>query len=234
MALNNDKKEIVFIADPRVIAIPIQENGDMFIDLINQNELTYGPSPEIPNNTDYTKMRKTVYKKILTAQSLLPKGIRFCIYEGYRSLTLQKMLFDNRYDIVRNHYPNWSLEQIFVETTRLVSPVINLDGTKNIPAHSTGGAFDIYLIDEHGQPLDMGIHPKNWMENEDGTISQTNSTIISSEAKANRAIMNKVLEAVEFVNYPTEYWHWSYGDRYWAYQLGRPYALYGNHETSGK
>jgi D-alanyl-D-alanine dipeptidase len=26
---------------------------------------------------------------------------------------------------------------------------------------------------------------------------------------------------------PTEWWHWSYGDRYWALMTGAPAALYG-------
>ena len=39
--------------------------------------------------------------------------------------------------------------------------------------------------------------------------------------------MGIALQAVGFVNYPTEYWHWSYGDRYWAYQKGQPAAIYG-------
>jgi zinc D-Ala-D-Ala dipeptidase len=29
------------------------------------------------------------------------------------------------------------------------------------------------------------------------------------------------------VNYPTEWWHWSYGDRYWAVMTDAPAALYG-------
>jgi D-alanyl-D-alanine dipeptidase len=28
------------------------------------------------------------------------------------------------------------------------------------------------------------------------------------------------------VNYPTEWWHWSYGDRYWALMTGAPAARY--------
>jgi D-alanyl-D-alanine dipeptidase len=26
---------------------------------------------------------------------------------------------------------------------------------------------------------------------------------------------------------PTEWWHWSYGDRYWAFAAHRPAAIYG-------
>ncbi len=39
--------------------------------------------------------------------------------------------------------------------------------------------------------------------------------------------MSAILSEAGFVNYPTEYWHWSYGDRYWAYMKKKPYALYG-------
>ena len=30
-----------------------------------------------------------------------------------------------------------------------------------------------------------------------------------------------------FVNYPTEWWHWSFGDRYWAFVTGHGAARYG-------
>lgn len=35
------------------------------------------------------------------------------------------------------------------------------------------------------------------------------------------------MTSAAFVNYPSEWWHWSYGDKYWAAMLNRPYALYG-------
>lgn len=228
MSLAQDITNITLIADPKVVAIPIQENGDPFIDLKDQAVIDYGPSPEIPDNTDYTQMRKTVYEKLVQAQELLPTGIRFCLYECYRSLDLQTMLYENRYKIIKGQNPEWTEEQLFIETIKMVSPIINMDGTRNTPAHSTGGAIDIYLIDEKGDPLDMGIHPKDWMEDTHGTLSLTSSAHISSHALKNRQTMNNALEAVGFVNYPTEFWHWSYGDRYWAYILGKPYAIYGS------
>ena len=198
------------------------------VDLTKQQEIAYGPSPEIPNNTNYTKLRKTVYEKLIQAQAILPKGLYFILYEGYRSIDLQKMLFDNRFKTIKNLNPDWSQDQIFIETTKLIAPVINQDNTMNIPPHSTGGAIDIYLIDERGKPLDMGIHPKDWM-NDDSTISLTASQLITAEAKNNREIMSKALISVGFVNYPTEYWHWSYGDRYWAYHKNQSHAIYGSY-----
>lgn len=218
---------IALIADPLVLAVNIVDNHELMIDLLNQIDIAYGPSPEIPNNTDYTKMRKTVYEKLKHAQSLLPTGLRFCLYEAYRSLNLQKILFDTRYEKLKKLYPKWSHADIFIETTRLISPVINLDGSVNIPPHSTGSAIDVYLLNDKGEAIDMGIHPKDWMEDNDGSLSFTASQIISNEAKENRKIMGEALSVAGFTNYTAEYWHWSYGDRYWAFYTKEPHAIYG-------
>jgi len=221
-------QSIVLITDPRVIAIPIVDNKEPLVDLNGQDMIAYGPSPEVPNNTDYTKMRKTVYEKLVQAQLLLPTGLKLCLYEGYRSLSLQEKLFNDRYHKVQSLYPQWAQEEIFNETTRLVSPVTNQDGSRNIPPHSTGAAVDVYLINEGGQPIEMGLQVKDWMEDKDGSLSQTDSRVISSEAQENRKIMARALESVGFANYPTEFWHWSYGDRYWAYQSNQLHAIYGS------
>lgn len=218
---------IVLIADPRVLAMPIKENHEPMVDLTQQTEIAYGPSPEIPDNTDYTKMRQAVYDKLREAQRLLPKGLHFCLYEAYRSLGLQKKLFDKRYNIVAAQHPDWSKDKLFIETTKLVSPVTNLDGSHNIPPHSTGGAIDVYLIDDQGHAVDMGVHPKDWVD-DGGANAMTDSTVISKQATKNRRIMSRVLAKVGFVNYPTEYWHWSYGDRYWAFQDKQPHAIYNS------
>ncbi len=39
---------------------------------------------------------------------------------------------------------------------------------------------------------------------------------ISRTARANRDILTRALSAAGLVNYPTEWWHWSFGDCYWA------------------
>ena len=217
---------VVSIVDPKVLSVEVQETGEEMVNLKDQKEILFGGSPEIPNNTDYTKMRRTVYEKLLEAQKLLPSGLRFCLYEAYRSLSLQKKLFSDRYEKVQQQNPDWSHEQIFRETIKLVSPVINFDGSHNIPPHSTGAAIDIYLVNEKNEIVDMGIKVADWMEDMDGSISKTNSSKISDTARKNRSIMNDALNALGFVNYEGEYWHWSYGDRYWAYQTGQKHAFY--------
>ena len=217
-----------FIADPCILEISILENHEEMVDLKDQTDILFGPSPEIPDNQDYTKLRKTLYHKLIQAQDLLPKNLRFCIYEGYRSLDLQKMLFETRFQEIAELYPSWTHQQQFIETTRLVSPIMNLDGSTNIPPHSTGGAVDLYLVDQKGNPVEMGILTKDWMLDVDGSLSKTDSLCISDAAQKYRKIMSEALSNVGLVNYHTEYWHWSYGDRYWAWGAGKSQAIYGS------
>jgi D-alanyl-D-alanine dipeptidase len=220
------KCPITLLIHPKVLMIPIKETYEPMIDLKQQNALLFGPSPEIPNNHNYTKIRKTVYEKLLIAQRELPLPLKFCLYECYRSLSLQEKLFQERYHKLKKLHSGWSHPALFRETAKLISPVINLDGSRNIPPHSTGGAIDIYLVDEKGDPVEMGILAKDWMQDTDGSLSQTDALKISQAAKSYRKIMSDALSSVGFVNYPAEYWHWSYGDRYWAYHSHHPFALY--------
>jgi D-alanyl-D-alanine dipeptidase len=53
---------------------------------------------------------------------------------------------------------------------------------------------------------------------------------ISEEARAHREILGAALTSAGMVNYPTEWWHWSYGDRYWALETGAAAARYGARE----
>ena len=50
---------------------------------------------------------------------------------------------------------------------------------------------------------------------------------LDAQARAHRAVLRTALEGAGLVNYPTEWWHWSFGDRYWAVVTGAPVALYG-------
>jgi zinc D-Ala-D-Ala dipeptidase len=50
---------------------------------------------------------------------------------------------------------------------------------------------------------------------------------VASAARRHRDILACAMSAAGLVNYPAEWWHWSYGDRYWAFQSGNGAALYG-------
>lgn len=58
----------------------------------------------------------------------------------------------------------------------------------------------------------------------------TDADNVDSEARANRRMLSGALTAVGLVNYPTEWWHWSFGDRYWALATEADHAVYGPRE----
>ena len=203
--------------------VPIHENGDLLIDLKDQSVIAYGER-FILDNPGCTIIRKTVYDKLCQAQALLPSGLRFEVNIGLRTLAIQAKLFQERYEQLKEKFPSKSDAEIFDETCNFVAPVITLEGKKNTPPHSTGGAIDIVLMTEGGDPVDMGDDPNDSFN---PAVIQTNSTLISAEARANREILGKALSSVGFVNYPAEFWHWSYGDRRWAFVTNAPCAVYG-------
>ncbi len=220
-------QELILITDPRVRAVPIKECNEPLIDIKQNSSLLYGPAPECEETAnDYTKMRQSVFKKLCLAQQSLREGLRFRVYEAYRSLKVQQRLFDQEYSRVSQLHPEYDHPQRFLETTRLISPVINLDQSINVPPHSTGAAVDIEVIDQNSASLDMGMTIKDW-STVPAEQCMTECTSISTKAQENRRMLCQIMEAQGFVNYPTEWWHFSYGDRYWAYLSGADHAVYG-------
>ncbi len=217
----------LYIADSDITSIPVKSNNEEMIDLKNQKEIAYGKPPLYAKNTEYTKIRKTVYEKLKQAQAKLPPGIKLCVYEGYRKLGVQEHLFRTHFQQVQQEQPTAEYETLFTEATRLIAPSRKLDGSENIAPQLTGGAVALYLIDEQNNPLDMGISPQDWLKDVGGALSRTSSHKVSRLAQRNREIMGDALRAVGFVNYPALYWHWSYGDQYWAHEKHQDHAIYG-------
>ncbi|SEQ03817.1 D-alanyl-D-alanine dipeptidase [Amphritea atlantica] len=211
----------------QVLAVPVHECGEPLVDIKLLGGLQYGPAPECPETQDdYTWVREGIYSRLLHAQSLLPAGIYLRLYEGYRSLIVQKMLFNDELQRVQRRQPGVSVAALFDEATRMVSAVAYPDGTLNIPPHNTGAAVDLFLVDDSGTMLDVGMDIYRWTETEPD-LCLTHATGISDLAMKNRVLLNDVMTRAGFVNYLQEWWHFSYGDRFWAYLSGHDHAIYG-------
>jgi zinc D-Ala-D-Ala dipeptidase len=101
-----------------------------------------------------------------------------------------------------------------------------------VAPHTTGGAVDLTLMDKNGEPIEMGTEV-NASPLKSDYATYTAAKNISKWAKKNRALLSEVMIEAGFVNYPTEWWHWSYGDKYWALQSGAPAAHYDSIEIKG-
>ena len=107
--------------------------------------------------------------------------------------------------------------------SRFVAPV-------EVAPHVAGAAVDLTLVDAHGREVDMGT-PVDATPERSGGACYTAAVGISPFARSHRRLLSTVLTWSGLVNYPTEWWHWSYGDRYWALATGAPAALYGPRES---
>lgn len=211
-------ESFIRIADPAVTSIPIQDYGEPLVDLQGQPWIT----TEQPSSDSLllTKVRNGVGERLKKAARVLPSSYRFKLFEGYRPMKIQQEYFEQYFKMLQQQHPDWDKDHIRLEASIFVAP------PDKVPPHTTGGAIDIFLVDELGKEYDLGggsHHVGNYSD-----ISHTNSQNTTDEQKRLRKILINALSSAGFINYPAEWWHWSYGGRYWAAVTRQPYAIYGS------
>lgn len=216
--------EIILMSDPKVAAVPVHDSDEPLVDVRRDNPLLVDERKSDGTGA-YAHLRAGVLKRLVKAQSLLPAGLRLLFVEGYRPPSLQRRYFDEYAAEQRTLHPDWSADRVRAAASRYVSP-------PEIAPHSAGAAVDLTLVDVDGRELDFGTRV-NASPEESAGACYTGAQGISAEARAHRETLGAALTAVGLVNYPTEWWHWSYGDRYCALMTGAPAALYGPRELDG-
>ncbi|MEU5662084.1 M15 family metallopeptidase [Streptomyces longwoodensis] len=204
------------MSDPRVAAIPVADCGEPLIDV---RGTLLVDDRRADTTGSYAHLRRGVLDRLGHAQSLLPDGLRLLFVEGYRPPDLQRRYFEEYAQELRADNPAWTDDQVRQAASRYVSP-------PEIAPHSAGAAVDLTLVDAGGTELDMGTRVNASPEESDGAC-YTDAASISPPARANRALLADALSTAGLINYPTEWWHWSYGDRHWALMTNQPTALYG-------
>ena len=215
--------EIILMSDPRVTGIPVEECGEPLVDVRQDGSLLVDPRKQDPANA-FALLRQDVLRRLRDAQEALPGGLRLLFVEGYRPPSLQRRYFEEYAAELRASRPDWPEERVHAMASRYVSP-------PDIAPHSAGAAVDLTLADADGRELDLGTRMNASPEESAGTC-YTAAEGITAEAREHRAILGAALTAAGLVNYPTEWWHWSYGDRYWAQSVGARAALYGPYEQA--
>jgi D-alanyl-D-alanine dipeptidase len=210
--------ELVLLSNPQVADLPAQECGEPLVDLRTIGELALDDRQADPAGA-YAHLRAGVVERLLVAQGHLPAGLRLLVVEGYRPLWLQERYFEEYANALREDNPTWSDAEVRVQASRYISP-------PEIAPHVSGAAIDLTLCTEAGEELPMGTEV-NASPEESANACYTDAPGIPPLARYNRRLLSHALRTAGLVNYPTEWWHWSYGDRYWAMLTGAPAAVYG-------
>lgn len=221
--------------NPAILGIEIRECGEPLVLL---DELEFVIEPMYFNwgysDTNLVKLREGVITKLRQARAGLPAGWNFKIWDGYRTLATQKILYDNYWDELKVEHPDWSDEQLHAAVQIFVAPPSR---DPSLPApHNTGGAVDLTLVDEYGRDIPMGTafdefniksYTDHFKNNSNG-ISQTGESAMPFHR--NRMLLKRSLGEVGFRNYHEEWWHFSFGDQNWARQAEAEFAIYGSME----
>ncbi|MFF1712216.1 M15 family metallopeptidase [Streptomyces sp. NPDC058268] len=206
------------MSDRRVTTVAVQECGERLVNIREHGAIQVDLRKQDTDGA-FAFLREGVLERLLHAQTLLPDGTRLLFIEGYRPPALQRRYFEEYADQLRRSNPDWQPEQVREAASRFVSP-------PEIAPHSAGAAVDVTLVDRHGHEMDMGTRVNASPEESNGACYTAASTI-DAQARANRDTLGRALSAAGLINYGTEWWHWSWGDRYWALMAQRPSALYG-------
>lgn len=212
---------MILIGDPRVSCIEINECNERLVDIkVATEELLIDTSRKDVQKASLSisHLRESVISRLVLAQQLLPSKYRLFIKECYRPLSVQKQLFDYCIADLRTKRPEFSEGDACAEASKYVAP------PSGVPPHSTGGAVDLTLWTNDGE-LDLGtpVNASPW-ETRGATYTYPARPITGA---SDRQLLVEVMTSCGFVNYPSEWWHWSYGDQYWAFIRGEPYAIYG-------
>lgn len=113
---------------------------------------------------------------------LRERGLGLKVFDGYRPLRVQQMMWD------------------LIRDERYVSnPAVNLG------RHTRGTAVDVSLVDKMGDPLEMPTGYDDFSEK-----AHRNSEAASVEASANARLLEEVMTRHGFEPFPTEWWHYDW------------------------
>lgn len=162
-------------------------------------------------------VRETVLEKLNEAQTKLSSfnsNLFLFVTYGYRSLEVQTKLF------LQLLSKNTSF---FTDPIDLYEEIHRYVAVPTVAGHPTGGAIDILIYNiKTNQFLDFGARQYDFLKEKCYVFSPT----ISQSGMKNRMLLRKILTEVGFAPFDGEWWHFSYGDKEWAFYYKKQLALY--------
>lgn len=156
---------------------PATHNVDIFLAYATKDNITGNPIYQTAECYLHKTAEDHLKKAILLAEKL---GLRIKIFDAFRPLEAQKILWDHFQD------PNY----------------ISNPETGSIP-HCRGVAIDLTLINEQGQELDMGTGFDHL-----GKEAHHGYTDLSTEAIRNRLLLMGLMTTAGWDFFRNEWWHY--------------------------
>lgn len=203
----------ILLSDPDVGLVPVHDSGEPLVPVAD----ALG-HPRAGHAAPAVRVRASVAERLGRAQSALPAGLRLRVVEGHRSARSQSTIIERYRRALTASDPDLDEGTLHRLASRFVAPL-------DVAPHVAGAAVDLTVADDDGD-LDLGTAVDATPE-DSRYACYTAATWIPEHARRNRVLLARAMTSAGFVNYPTEWWHWSYGDRYWALVTGAPAASFG-------
>ena len=216
----------ISIAEPvtSLRRVPIIECGEELVDFRLACPNTLLDKPRFKYRRE-TLLRRSVAERLHNASLAMPDGYKIAAIEGWRAPLIQARMYRAVWNIFAKKNPDWSQSKLVRTVNRFTAPI-----HKRVPPpHTTGAAIDVMITDQQGIPLDV-CSP---FDRNNPHVFLTSVQGLSAVADANRRILIAAMTKGGLSNYPSEYWHWTYGDQGWAYRTGNPNAIYGGITPEG-
>lgn len=216
-----DKNNFVKYVDLLTIKKVNEETTkEEFVFLPRENDIVIGKYVEKCNMLQYGEnvpIRKSVYNKLLNAakklQSINKNYVLLVVY-GYRAMEMQVQYFNEIYEDVKDK---------FDDKVELYEYIHEKIAVPEVAGHPTGGAVDIEIYDvESKKAINFGAEILDW----DTTKCYYENDSLTEEERNNRRFLRELMMSEGFAPYDGEWWHFSYGDKEWAFYYKKEEALY--------
>jgi D-alanyl-D-alanine dipeptidase len=204
--------DVVLMSDPAVTSVAVVDSGAPLVD-------TAGVVAFTGDTDDARFLRQPVLDRLADAAAALPRDLVLALNEGWRPPALQRSYFERYAARLAADRPGTDPAEVHRLASRFISP-------PEVAPHTAGAAVDVLLTTPEGVVLDVGC-PLDASPEESGGRCYTAHPDVTGEAGALRGELVRAMSGAGLVNYPTEWWHWSWGDRYWARATGASYAVLG-------
>ena len=200
-------------------SIKVKDCGEKMVNLTDYFDAQSGVLMD-----DILYARERVCLMLQEVVKNLPDGYVLKIKSAYRSLREQRQKWTRAMERTKLLYPNLAGEELYRKTREYCADPLSERGG----GHQTGGALDVTLCIKAGDeisPLDMGTEIGEYSEK-----TKTENPHLDVLQRKNRTLLKQEMERVGFVNYPNEWWHYSYGDQMWCAYSRHKTAFYGKIE----
>lgn len=205
--------------------VPIRECGEALVDYRQVCPELCLERMRFDYERAYLAREGLARRLCLANEYLMKRGYRLSILECWRPAHIQRRMYLASWARFKEMHPDWSDTKLKRLVNRFTAPPDHVVP----PPHSTGGAVDLWLADMSGQTLNH----RDPYEMRDPAGFLFDAPKLTDEARRHRDLLAEALVSTGVTNYPSEYWHWSYGDQGWAYRGGHEAALYGRVSPEG-